>query len=188
MYRETIRNPLGHDLYARRAFFDLAPLQGDTAMLDSLREHVANELRECSMTIPLLANDTLANLPPLTFFQGLVLEMDGAQRESFDIAETVTVPVASAARVLALARGRLAPAGTLARLAMAAGDEPEHAAVFREAAAAFRIGLYYQTRNGGPRIEPGHLEKRDQLLLKTAFAAVQRFLEFTVARFVAGAA
>lgn len=186
-YSETIRNPIGHDLYARRAFFDLAPLEGDTAVLDSLREHVASELRECSVTIPLLANDTLANLPPLTFFQGMVLELDGAQRASFDIAETVTIPIASAARVLALARGRLAPAGTLARLAMAADDEPEHTAIFREAAAAFRIGLYFQARNGGPRIEPGHLEKHDQLLLKTAFSAIQRFLEFTVSRFVTGA-
>jgi len=78
------------------------------------------------------------------------------------------------------------PAGTLARLDAALLDFPEGADALRQAAEALRIGLYYQTLTGGTRIDPGKLEKFDQLLLKTAFSSVQRFLEFTVATFVPG--
>ena len=74
--------------------------------------------------IPLLANDTLAHLPPLTFFRGLVLELDGAQHDSFDIASAAITPIADAARVFAIAKRRLAPANTLERLAQAALDFP----------------------------------------------------------------
>src|SRR2546430_10134876 len=51
-----------------------------------------------AIVIPLLANDTLANLPPLTFFHGLVLELDGAQHDTFDISSTALFPIAAAAR------------------------------------------------------------------------------------------
>ena len=44
------------------------------------------------MAIPLLANDTLARLPPLTFFEGLVIELDGAQSDTFDIASVAITP------------------------------------------------------------------------------------------------
>jgi CBS domain-containing protein len=183
LYSETARNPVGHDLYARRAFFDCSPLSGDASILQQLREHIRLELHDYETVIPLLANDTLAHWPPLTFFRGLVLELDGAQRESFDISAAVVFPIANAARVFAIAKGRLMPANTLARLELATLDFPQGADILREAADAFRIGLYYQTL-AGVRIEPGKLGKFDRMLLKTAFSSIQRFLEFTVSTFI----
>jgi CBS domain-containing protein len=183
LYSETARNPVGHDLYARRAFFDCAPLSGDASILRQLQEHIRLELHDHETVIPLLANDTLAHWPPLTFFRGLVLELDGAQRESFDISAAVVFPIANAARVFAIAKGRLMPANTLARLELATLDFPQGADILREAADAFRIGLYYQTL-AGVRIEPGKLGKFDRMLLKTAFSSIQRFLEFTVSTFI----
>jgi CBS domain-containing protein len=184
LYRETIRNPTGHDLYARRSFFDLRPLSGDASILDKLEAVILSELRDHATAIPLLANDTLAHVPPLTFFRGLVLELDGGQRDSFDIGDAVIAPLANAARVLAMAKGRLRPAATLARLENAVADYPEGAGLLREAADAFRIGLYYQTLAGGARIDSATLGKFDQLLLKSAFSSIQRVIEFTVSTFV----
>jgi CBS domain-containing protein len=148
-----------------------------------LQEHIRLEFRDHETVIPLLANDTLAHWPPLTFFRGLVLELDGAQHDSFDISDAVVSPIANAARVFAIAKRRLAQANTLARLETALLDFPEGADILREAADAFRIGLYYQTL-AGTRIEPGKLGKFDRLLLKTAFSSIQRFLEFTVSTFI----
>ena len=148
-----------------------------------MQEHIRLELRDHETVIPLLANDTLAHWPPLTFFRGLVLELDGAQHDSFDISDAVVSPIANAARVFAIAKRRLAPANTVARLESAMLDFPEGADILREAADAFRIGLYYQTL-AGARIEPGKLGKFDRLLLKTAFSSIQRFLEFTVSTFI----
>lgn len=184
LYSETIRNPLGHDLYARREFFDLSPLTGDASILSALQDHILLELRDHQTAIPLFANDTLAQLPPLTFFRGLVLDLDGAQRDGFNIEEAVVNPLTAAARVFALAKRRLSPAGTLERLKAATLDFPEAAAILREAAHAFRIGLYYQALAGSPRIDPGTLGKFDQLLLKAAFSSIQRFLQFIDTKFI----
>jgi signal-transduction protein with cAMP-binding, CBS, and nucleotidyltransferase domain len=187
LYSETIRNPLGHDLYACRALFDLRPLSGSTAIFYELAEHIRAELNDHETAIPLLANDTLAHVPPLTFFRGLVLDMEGGQHDSFDISEAVVSPIVNAARVFALAKRRLDPAGTLERLENAAADFPEGATIFRQSADAFRIGLYYQAlagTGGGSRIDPSKLGKFDRVLLKTAFSSIQRFLEFTVSIFV----
>src|SRR5436305_1326824 len=94
LYRETIRNPVGHDLHARREFFDLRPIFGDRSILGQLENDIQLELREQEIAIPLLANDTLGHLPPLTFFRGLVLGLDGIHRDSFDIATAALSPIA----------------------------------------------------------------------------------------------
>jgi CBS domain-containing protein len=184
LFRETIRNPLEHDLYARREFFDALPLSGDASILQKLHDEIALELRDHEMAIPLLANDTLGHLPPLTFFHGLVLELDGAQRDTFDIAGVAIIPITDAARVFAIASRRLAPAGTLERLEAAQRDFPSDEAIFREAADAFRIALYYQALAGGSQVNAGKLGRLDQLLLKTAFSSIHRLLEFTSSTFV----
>ena len=184
LFGETIRNPLGHNLYVRRELFDLVPLAGETSLLDSLRDEIQLQLSEQSVVVALLANDTLAHLPPLTFFRGLVLELDGAQRDSVDIGRSAISPIADAARVFALASGRLSPANTFERLQTAALDFPKGAAIFADAAEAFRIAQYYQTISGSSTIAPLQLGKFDQRLLKTAFSSIQRLLEFTDSTFV----
>src|SRR5205823_7345012 len=103
-----------------------------------LQDHVLLELLDHAIVIPLLANDTLANLPPLTFFHGLVLELDGAQHDTFDISSTALSPIAAAARVFAIAERRLAAASTLERL-QAAALEVSDAGILHDASDAFRI-------------------------------------------------
>ena len=184
MYGETIRNPLDHDLYASREFFDVWALCGEVSILRTLQQHIAAELCGNQVAIPLMANDTLAHLPPLTFFDGLVLHLDGTQQDSFDIGEVAIAPIAGAARVFAIAKGNLTSANTLARLETAGLDFPQGAAIFREAADAFRIALYYQALSAGPRINPAKLGRFDQLLLKGAFSSIHRLLEFTASIFL----
>jgi signal-transduction protein with cAMP-binding, CBS, and nucleotidyltransferase domain len=182
-YKETIQDPIRSGVYARREFFDVWALVGDRSILWKLNEDVLRELGENPVAVTLLANDTLAHLPVFTFFEGLVLDLDGERRDSFDIATAAIWPIADAARVFALASRRLAPANTLQRLEAAAQDFPRGAAILRDAAEAFRVALYYQTLAGGSRIEPCALGKFDQRLLKTMFSSIERLLEFTAATF-----
>jgi signal-transduction protein with cAMP-binding, CBS, and nucleotidyltransferase domain len=184
LYADTIRNPLGYDLYGRRELFDLAPLVGDAEVVVSAQAGIVREFEASDTTLAILANDTLGQQPPMTFFQGLVLELDGGQSETFDIAKSAVTPVSDAARVFALARGRVSPADTLERLRAAERDYPEGEPVLREAAEAFRAALYYQAVTGSPEIRPGQLRKIDQVLLKSAFGAIQRLLEFTGETFI----
>ena len=176
-YTETVTDPIGAGLYQRREFFDVAPLTGLPALARALQDHIAAELAGSAHAVPLLANDTLCHLPPLTLFRGLVLQLDGAETERFDLRKTVTDPIADAARVFGLVHADN-HAGTLERLAHAG---PE--AVFRDAADAFRAALYFEALAGAPTLDAGHLGRYDQRLLKTVFDAVQRLLEHTIATF-----
>jgi CBS domain-containing protein len=121
----------------------------------------------------------LSNLPPLTLFRGLVLQLDGAQSDRLNLRKTVIDPIADVARAFALGPGD-GRAGTIARLAGAAARHPAESAIFEEAAAAFRAALYFEAIAGQSLIDPATLGRHDQRVLKTAFASVQRLLEFTI--------
>lgn len=183
-FSDTVAHPLQQDLYGRREFFDLRPFSGDSAILADLHAHLRQELAQPGPLVPLLANDTLDHLPPLTFFGGLVVELDGGERPAFDIGATAITPIADAARVFALSAKRLTVTNTLDRLAAAATDFPDQAKIFDEAAEAFRVALYHQTLAGSPHLDPALLDRYDSRLLKTAFTSIGRLLEFTRETFI----
>ncbi len=183
-FRSTIQKPHEHDLFARRELFDLRDLSGDPSLLGELESDIHQELEQTNTLIPLLANDTLGHLPPLTVFRGLVLGSDGSERETLDLAEYIVHPISDAARVFVLGK-RGAPINTLERLEAASLDAPENAPVFRDAADAFRIALYHQSVAGAPSIAVSELGKLDQRVMKTAFSAILRLLELTASKFLA---
>jgi signal-transduction protein with cAMP-binding, CBS, and nucleotidyltransferase domain len=49
-------------------YSEMAAYSDDASIVTNLRAHILGELHEQETAIALLANDTLANLPPLTFF------------------------------------------------------------------------------------------------------------------------
>jgi len=182
-FGSTIRNPIGHDLFARREFFDIRPLSGDESLIGEIREWLAAQLQLSELLVPLLANDTLGNLPPLTFFSGLVVAFDGTESRDLDLVGTALHPISDAARVFALAAGSPA-VNTLERLASAAAGSPLDAQIFHDAAEAYRVALYQQALAGASRIDPSKLARLDQRLLKTAFGSILRLLELTTRRFI----
>jgi signal-transduction protein with cAMP-binding, CBS, and nucleotidyltransferase domain len=177
-FSSTIHSPIEHDVFARREFFDMRPIAGDGGFIGELESWLAGQLGESDLLVPLLAIDTMGNLPPLTFFSGLVVALDGSERAGLDLAATALQPIADAARVFGLASGRK-EMNTLERLAAAGSDE-----VFQDAAEAYRIALFHQALSGGGRMDPSKLARLDQRLLKTAFTNVLRLLELTTHRFI----
>jgi signal-transduction protein with cAMP-binding, CBS, and nucleotidyltransferase domain len=181
-FRETIDKPLEHDLFARREFFDFRGLSGETALAAELAHVISERLERTRRLIPLLANDSLGHLPPLTVFRGLVLHSDGSQLETLDLEKFVVHPISDAARVFVLGKPG-APIQTLERLEAASLASPAHAAIFRGASDAFRIALYHQAVAGTALLEPSALGKLDQRVMKTAFASTLRLLELTASTF-----
>jgi signal-transduction protein with cAMP-binding, CBS, and nucleotidyltransferase domain len=183
-YSETIRDPITYGLYSRREFFDLHHLSADSPLVHEVQEHIISELARDDSAVSIMAIDSLSRIPPLTFLDGKVLGPDGEQQETFDIAETITTPIADAARVFALGKRRISSVNTFERLAAAAGDFPASSDVFREAADAFSAGLFYQTLANSTCISPSRLRRYDQRLIKTALASVERLLQLTIATFI----
>lgn len=182
-FRATIRKPFECDLFARRELFDLRDLSGDPTLLSELTGYIAQEIGQAETLVPLLANDALSHMPPLTVFRGLVLESDGTAHDTLDLAEFVVNPISDAARVFVLDKGAV-PINTLERLEKAALDSPESAAVFKDAADAFRIGLFHQAVAGTSLIAPSALGKLDQRVMKTAFSSILRLSELTASTFL----
>jgi CBS domain-containing protein len=181
IFQERIADPIGNSVHRSRTLFDFQPLSVDRGLVSELKQAIASALKESGPFIPIMANDTMSNLPPLTFFHGLVVELDGAQRDTLDVEATALGPITDAARVFALAAENLDVTNTLARLEHAASALPAHSSVLREAAQAFRVTAYQQAianfAGAGATIRPSNLGRYDQRLLKTAFDAIQRLLE-----------
>ena len=127
----------------------LRPLSGDASIFRQLKSTFWLELRDYGAAIPLLANDTLAHVPPLTFFRGAGA---GAGRSAARQLRHLRGGGSPLRQCCARLRARQAAPGaasTLERLETALLDFPEGAEAYcGEAADAFRIGLYYQTLAG----------------------------------------
>jgi CBS domain-containing protein len=181
----VISNPVENGVYAARRLFDIEVLFGDPALAGALETSVLQAMSASRPFVPVLANDTMDHLPPMTFFQGLVIDSDGAQAETLDLDALALGPIVDAARVHALACGSMQAKSTLQRLELAARACPQGIEVFREAGAAFRVVSRHATLAamkhplGRPVVEPGQLSKVDQNILKASFRSIQSLIEFT---------
>ncbi len=187
-YSRWIWDPVLSGLYAGLRFFELAPVRGDAAPVTALRQHIREQVKKNESFVPILANDSMANLPPLTFFQGLVVEDDGERTTRFDLRRGTLRPLADVGRVFALERADASQTRTVARLEAAGTAVEEQRDLFADAAGTFRVAFYHQARiglrdgTGGWTIEPKALSKMEQQVLKNGFRTIMKLLEFTAVR------
>ena len=188
-FQKRISDPIGNQVYLSRESFDFRHVCGDSTLFIELRKRVEHALEASSSFIAVLANDTMSNLPPLTFFHGVVVDLDGVMSETLDIEKTLLGPISDAARVLGLASRDLSAVNTLARLECGQRLLPASVPTLLEAAEAFRIAAFQSTRarlrsgSSESSIRPSSLNRYDQRQLKNAFTAVQGLLELTAAAF-----
>jgi signal-transduction protein with cAMP-binding, CBS, and nucleotidyltransferase domain len=136
----------------------------------------------------ILANDCLANLPPLTFFQDAVVEKSGDFESVFRLEESVLGPLVDVGRVFGLAGRAALGRSTLQRLATVRDLFPAHESIFRHAIDALRVVLWQQGRVGisqgtdGSQLPPTLLSRQDRQVLKGGFRPILQLLEFTAER------
>lgn len=188
-YAALIRQPIENSIYRSREYFDLLPVKGEQSLGNELTRFIGAELRTNEGFISLLANDTLSNLPPLTFMRGSVVDAEGKELQTLNIEKTALTPVVDAARVFALAQFAITNPNTLARLAESAASLPHYGSVLADAADGFRIANYHyalaelKQTGGAAAIATTRLSKFDQRLLKTSFDIIRRFLDVTASHF-----
>jgi CBS domain-containing protein len=188
-FSTRISDPIGNQVYLSRETFDFRHVHGQGRLCRELKKRVELALEASSSFIAVLANDTMSNLPPLTFFHGVVVDLDGAMSETLDIEKTLLGPISDAARVLGLASKDMSAVNTLERLERGQEILPASVPQLLEAAEAFRIATYQSARSrlhSGTlvsSIRPSSLSRYDQRQLKNAFTAVQGLLELTATAF-----
>jgi CBS domain-containing protein len=131
-YEAWVRDPILQETYKARPLFDLRGVCGPQSLWQDLattvRESVGRKL------LHVLANDCLANLPPLTFFQDAVVDDAGEFAEVFRLDESVLSPLVEVGRVFGLAAGAGLGCSTLERFAMAQRVFATHDSIFIDAA------------------------------------------------------
>lgn len=183
-----IRDPIESGLYRATSFFDLRSVSGDCRLAQELIRHIGAEEDENPNFVRILANDSMENLPPLTFFRGLVIDDEGTFAETLDVRRATLQPVVDIARALAL-ESRCAQTSTLGRLAGAQAFTGSDERLLGETSAAFANALYHRARTGfsnatdGNRVDPGKLTRFEQTLLKSGFRTVLRLIEYTARRY-----
>ena len=186
-YRDWLREPVRTQMYRARPLFDLRAMHGDASLWSSVEACVAESIDPTFLL--LLANDCLANMPPLTFFQDAVLDTSGEQTTVFKLEESALRPLVDVGRVFGLATRRVVGTSTVERLRLAAAQHQEHEYVFTEAVETFRILLRQQARIGisqgttGSELPPSVLSRHDRQVLKSGFRSILALLELTRSAF-----
>ena len=184
-YEEWIRNPIVAQTYQARPLFDLQPIHGARELWRQLDVAVTEAVDDDFVRV--LANDCLASLPPLTFYQNVVVDETGEESPIFRLEQSAVRPLVDVGRVFGFAARQVFGMSTLERFATASSLLPEHQAIFREAAETLRIVLWLQGRVGiaqgtdGAELPPSVVSRHERHLLKSGFRSIHRLLEFTAA-------
>ncbi len=184
-YRGWIEDPIGNRVFEARPWLDLWPVAGNRALWEALEAALLQDLSAGPAFVPILANDCLSNLPPLTFFRDRVVEDSGNRSDVFYLERSALRPLVDVGRVLGLVSGQILGASTLERFELAGKRFPQHESLLREAVETLRVVLFHQGRagirrqNDGSELPPALLSRYDRQVLKNGFRSILRLLEFT---------
>ena len=182
-YRGWIQDPVRQQMYLARTLFDLRAISGDRSLWTNVESAVTGAVDRDFVHV--LANDCLASLPPLTFYQDAVIDRGGERHATFQLGHSALQPLVDVGRVFGIAGGSTLGRSTLDRFAVARALLPADEAIFREASDAMRVMLWQQGRVGigqetsGTELPPAVLSRHDRHLLKGGFRAILRLIEFT---------
>lgn len=178
-----IQDPVRRQMYLARTLFDLRVITGERSLWTSVESAVTGAVDRDFVHV--LANDCLASLPPLTFYQDAVIDRGGERHATFQLGHSALQPLVDVGRVFGIAGGTTFGRSTLERFAVARDLLPADEAIFREASDAMRVMLWQQGRVGigqgtsGTELPPALLSRHDRHLLKGGFRAILRLIEFT---------
>jgi CBS domain-containing protein len=182
-FENWLRDPVRTEMHLARPLFDLRPVHGRRALWQEVENTVVNGVDHDFLY--LAANDCMASLPPLTFFQDAVVDEAGELATVFRLEHSALRPLVDVGRVFGMAAKKVLGTSTRERLALARTLLPEHESIFREASETLRVLLWQQARVGigqgtnGSELPPALLSRHDRHVLKSGFRSILRLLEFT---------
>lgn len=188
-YDGWVHDPIGTGMYESLGFFDMLHVAGDMRLESEVLSHVRRAVGKDETFLPLLANDSMAHLPPLTFFRGQVVDKGGERTELLHLENCAVRPLTDMARVFALMEGSEEDGDTASRLRTSALALPDHEELFLRSADAIDLALVQRARvayaspEDRPEIRPEALLKVDRELLKSCFRTILDLLEHTAKHF-----
>ncbi len=188
-YAGWIARPIENDIIKKTPYFDARSVYGDSSLLDELRIQIQESIHENPHFMPLLANDAMDNLPPVTIFRDSVMDQAGTLWTSIDTKLHAMLPLVDLARVFALSLNLEDSTFTPLRFKRVGRHLIEHRELFDEAAEAFNHAIRLQTRLGlrrgddGQYVKPEDLPRTEVQRCKAIFKTVVRLMEFSTQYF-----
>ena len=105
-YEQWLRDPVRAQMYLARPLFDLRPVHGRESLWHDVEATVAGAVDRDLLHV--LANDCLASLPPLTFFQDAVVDESGEHTTVFRLEHSALRPLVDVGRVFGMAARQVA--------------------------------------------------------------------------------
>lgn len=184
-----MREPGSKEILMSSIFFDFRPVAGDFKLSKELKTFILDHVDNRTPFLNFLAKDAIQNPPPLSFFRNFVVEKGGAHVDSFDIKARAMMPLTDAARVLSLAAGQMEQSNTIDRFETLVDLEPQNAALYQQAADAYRILMQYRAKFGllhhssGRYLDPKALSKMERLQLRNSFQPIRELQTLLSTRF-----
>lgn len=183
-YAEWIAHPVENDILSKTPYFDARCVYGEQSLLDELRIHIQECIHHNPHFMPLLANDAMDNLPPVTIFRDSVMDQEGTLWTSIDTKLHAMLPLVDTARVFALALNLEDSTFTPLRFKRVGRHLIDQRELFDEAAEAFNHAIRLQTRLGlrrgddGQYVKPEDLPRTEVQRCKAIFKTIVRLMEF----------
>lgn len=181
------------DLLHASIFFDFRAGYGEAALIDALRQDLFTSLKEWPGFFRHLTENALHFKPPMGFFRNFVVESKGKHRDKFDI-KAAMLPIVDFARIFAL-RHQVEETNTLGRLAVLRRKNVLSEEEYEEINKAYSFMMQQRfvrqitaivDEKGQPdnHINPKHLTRIEQKMLKEIFSRVSNFQSKLDAEFI----
>ncbi len=187
-FKEWIKDPIPEKILLSIIFYDFELIYGNQELYDNMAKSVLKHIKKNQSFLGFLGKVTLDNPAPLGFFKQFLVELDGENKDSFDIKSRAIRPLTDAARIFSLYHG-LQINNSIARFEKLMEVEPQNADLFESCANAFKILLQFRTLQGltnnntGRYVDINNLSKADRLKLKSCFKPIKNIQDSLKLRF-----
>ena len=170
-------------------FFDYRSGFGGPDLIDQLDKYLIQAVRKNPIFLNFLAQNSLQNPPPLSFFKNFLVERGGEHKDEFDIKKRAMMPLADTARLLLLDHHVSGIQNTVERYHKLAELEPNNRELYEAAAESYEIFMAHRASNGlkngdsGRFIDLNDLNKLEKQVLKNAFLSIKELQDITKVRF-----
>ena len=193
--KEWTRTPTPDAVMRVSIFFDLRTVYGDHTLCRKLQQFMLEQASSNTIFLAALAENVLANSPPLGLFRRFLVERNGEHKDSFDLKKRGVIPIVDMMRIHALAH-KITAVNTGERITELARDGVMSIGDSRNLRDAFDVIMQLRIKSQSAQLQKGEPVSNycnpDQLTtlvrrqLRDAFTVVHDSQEFIRINYRAG--
>ena len=170
-------------------FFDFEIAFGDQQLVEALTDTIFKNIKNNQLFFDYLGNDALRKPPPLGFFKKFNVEVEGNNKDKFDIKTRAIMPLVDSARLLILSQNIKGIQNTYLRFKQLSIAEPKFSEIYLRCAEAFITLSKFRTleglrnENSGQYINLDDLSKEEREKLKNCFTPIKELEELIKNKF-----